>query len=267
MGGRFYVRHGSETREGGRDELLQITQSSEYHFDVQLVGGASPEEIDQEAAGRFFVEVYGRTADAASLRNLGCLTEEGVPTVAGILFFGRDPQRWLPDARISAVRLPGTETSSEFLDRQEIGGRLPDQFSAAADFLSKHLSSPSRVAGWERLEEGIPTEALREVLLNALGHRDYRMASQTRVLVYDDRVEVINPGGLLNRLTLESIRLGLSQRRNPRIANLLARAHSARRENLGVGIPDILRLLRERGLPEPAFTVDAGHFRVVIRSR
>jgi len=271
MGGRFLVRQGSETREGSRDELLQVTQSFDYNFDEEPVRGATPDEIDEEAVRRFLADAYGRTPEAAEtaryLRALGCLAEDDTPTVAGILFFGRDPQRWLPDARVSAVRFPGIETTSEFLDRQEIGGRLPDQFSATADFLAKRLTAPSRVAGWERLEGGIPPEVLREALLNALGHRDYRMASQTRLFVYDDRVEIVNPGGLLNRLTLESIRLGISQRRNPRIAGLLARAHTAQRENLGIGVPEMLRLMRERGLPEPSFTVEGGHFRVMIRSR
>jgi ATP-dependent DNA helicase RecG len=277
VGGRFLVRQGSETREGSRAELLQVTQSVDYHFDEQAVSGTTRKEIDEDAVRRFLANVYGRIPEADEttryLRALGCLTEEDTPTVAGILFFGRDLQRWLPDARVSAVRFPGIETTSEFLDRQEIGGRLPDQFSATIDFLSKHLTAPSRVEGWQRVEAGImpdvriPLQVLREAVLNALGHRDYRMASQTRLFVYDDRVEIVNPGGLLNRLTLESIRLGSSQRRNPRIALLLARALTARQENIGIGIPDMCRLMRERGLPEPSFSVEGGHFRVVIRGR
>ena len=278
VGGRLFVRSGSETREGTRAELLQITQSFDYHFDEQPVREAAREEVDDQAVRHFLADAYGRVPDTAEtnhyLRALGCLAEDDVPTVAGIAVFGKDPQRWLPDARVSAVRVPGKEASAEFLDRQEIGGRLPDQFTAAVDFLSKHLSSPSRVEGWERAERGIPPEVgrippevLREALLNALAHRDYRMASQTRVFVYDDRVEVVNPGGLLNRLTLDSIRVGISQRRNPRIAVLLARAHTTRRENLGLDVPEMLRLMRERGLPEPSFTVEGGHFRVSIRAR
>jgi ATP-dependent DNA helicase RecG len=93
------------------------------------------------------------------------------------------------------------------------------------------------------------------------------MASQTRLLIYDDRVEVANPGDLLNRLTLESLRFGISQRRNPRVAALLARAHSTRREHMGVGIPEMFRLMTDRGLPEPSFRIEAGHFRLVLMTR
>jgi ATP-dependent DNA helicase RecG len=123
------------------------------------------------------------------------------------------------------------------------------------------------VEGWERRERGIPPEVLREALLNALAHRDYRMASQTRLLVYEERVEISNPGDLLNRLTLESIRLGVSQRRNVRIAALLARAHTTRRESLGIGVPAMFTLMRERGLPAPEFRIEGGHFRVTLRTR
>lgn len=268
VGGRLYVRHGSETRAGTREDLVRITQSVDYHFDEQPVVGSTSEDLDDRVAGRFFQDAFGRTADFAEaarlLRELRCLTSNHVPTVAGLLFFGRDPQKWLPDARISAAQFPGTETTSEFLDRQEIGGTLPEQLRAVTDFLSRHLSSPSRVEGWERREQAIPTGALREALLNALMHRDYRMEAQTRVLVFSDRVEVANPGGLLNQLSLESIKLGISQRRNPRLASLLSSVIG--RESLGVGIPDMLRLMAEHHLPEPAFSLEAGHFRVVLQS-
>jgi ATP-dependent DNA helicase RecG len=231
--GRLHLRHGSQTQEGTGADMRRIAESVNYHFDEQAVRGAGLDALDAQAVEEFLAGAYERRAEPGEipryLRALGCLDENDTPTVTGVLFFGREPQRWLPDARISAVRLPGTELGSEFLDRQEIGGRLTEQFSAAAAFLSRHLGAPSRVEGWERQELGIPAEALREALLNALAHRDYRVASQTRVFVYDDRVEISNPGELLNRLTLDSIRLGISQRRNPRVAALLARAHTARR--------------------------------------
>jgi len=271
VNGALFTRDASQVRAGTRADLLRITQSIDYHFDERPVCDAALADLDLEVVREFLGRAYERNVNAREaagyLRILGCLDAEDTPTVAGILFFGPAPQRWLPDATVSAVRLPGTEPTTEFVDREEIGGRLTEQFSGAAAFLSKHLGSPSRVEGWERRDLGIPAEVLREAMLNALAHRDYRMASQTRVFVYDDRVEVANPGELLNRLTLESIRFGISQRRNPRIAALLARAHSPRREHLGVGIPELFRLMRERGLAEPSFRIDGGHFRVTLRLR
>jgi len=116
------------------------------------------------------------------------------------------------------------------------------------------------------VEEGIPEKVLREAVLNAVAHRDYRAASQVRIFVFDDRVEFVNPGELLNQLTLEGIQLGgISQRRNPVVAALLARAR--RRESLGMGVLEMIRLMRERKLPPPEFSVAAGHFKVVLRLR
>jgi ATP-dependent DNA helicase RecG len=269
--GVLFIRDVNQKHRGTRADLIRITQSVDYHFDEQPVRGAVHDDLDLSAVREFLSAAYDRSPDVAEvasyLRTLGCLEAGDTPTVAGVLFFGHDPQRWLPDATVSAARLPGTEPTTQFLDREEIGGRLTDQFTGAVAFLSKHLSAPSRVEGWQRKDLGVPTEVLREAMLNALAHRDYRMASQTRLFVYDDRVEVANPGELLNRPTLETIRFGISQRRNPRVAALLARAHSARREHLGIGIPEMFRLMRDRGLPEPQFRIDGGHFRVVLRIR
>lgn len=169
-----------------------------------------------------------------------------------------------PDARVSAVRVAGTAFSGDFATRLEIPGRLGKQTDDAVAFLTNNTPAPARIQGMERSEQGIPEAVLREAMLNALVHRDYRAASQVRLVVFTDRVEIVNPGILLNHLTIESIRLGgISQRRNPVLAALLARAR--RRENLGFGVPEMLRLLHTHGFPEPEFEQAGGHFRLVIR--
>ncbi len=264
----YYVRDASTSRQATREELERILQSESFHFDEQAVSGATKEDLDQGAIDNFLSSAYSAALDMDTrlryLIALHCLTAGEVPTVSGVLMFGKDPQRWLPDARISAVRLPGVSISGTFLDQAEIGGRLIDQADGATAFLSRHLSSPAKIEGLQRVESGIPLEVLREAVMNALAHRDYRAASQIRVLVFDDRFEIVNPGTLLNHLTLDSIRIGgISQRRNPVIAAVLARAH--RRENLGLGVPEMLRLLHVRGLPEPAFEQTGGHFRITVR--
>lgn len=225
----YYLRDGTVCREATRVELDRMLQSQ---------------------------NVY--------LRSLKCVDEDKTPTVAGVLFFGRDPQQWLPDARISAVRFSTSRPSTNFVDRREITGTLTAQIEGAVAFLRHHVPAPSRLEGWTRVERGLPDVVLREAVLNALSHRDYRAASQVRIFVYEDRVEVINAGLLLNHLTLDSIRLGgISQRRNPIIATLLSRA--GRRESLGVGVPEMIGLMKERALPEPEFDLSGGHFRVVLR--
>jgi ATP-dependent DNA helicase RecG len=261
----FYVRDASMTREATREELLRLLQSQNVHYDEAPVDGATLEDLEPgaiETLLRTLYDIDPGTHREHYLRSLKCMEANGTPTVAGMLLFGRDPQRWFPDARISAVRFAGTVVATEFADRKEIAGTLIGQLDQAMAF----VPTPSRVVGLERVEAGIPEVVLREALVNALAHRDYRAASQVRLFVFADRVEVINPGILLNHLTLDSIRIaGISVRRNPILASLLARAR--RTESIGIGIPEMIARMRGHGLPEPELTVEGGHFRVVLRSR
>jgi len=270
VNGKLYRRYGSRSDAATREDLLRLLQSADYHFDDQPVRGATRDDLDEEAIHGFLSQAYGlRPADAnveRYLTALNCLDQDGKPTVAGVLCFAANPTVWLPDARITAVCFPGTEMSGEFLDRKEIGGRLPGQLAEAAAFLDTHVGAPSHVEGWQRREQGIPKAVLREALRNAVIHRDYRATSQIRILLFEDRVELINPGTLLNRLTLDSIRIGgISQRRNPAVCALLNRLSNV--ESIGIGIPEMIRLMRETALPEPEFDLQGGHFRVVLRGR
>jgi ATP-dependent DNA helicase RecG len=263
----YYVRDANRSREAKREELVRLIQSTDYHFDEQPVTGATVEDLDPMAVRSFLATVYQQPVSESHrtryLTALKCIDRTGVPTVSGVLLLAQEPTLWLTDAGISAVRLPGQQISQTFLDRKSLNGRLLDQVEEASAFILRHVSAPSHVEGLVRVEEGLPPQIIREAVLNAVTHRDYRSASQIRIFVFDDRVEIVNPGELLNQLTLENIRQGgLSQKRNPVLASLLARA--GRRENLGFGIPEMVRLTRERGLPEPSIEVSGGHFRLTL---
>lgn len=263
--GKFYLRDGTTVREATQEELVRMLQSQAVHLDEQPARGASRGDLDEGEIQRFFQATYpGGVRDAqAYLRALKCLDGEA-PTVTGILFFGKDPQQFFPDAAVLAIRFPGHRTALEMKDKKEIRGTVFRQIEAAQQFLSNHVPSPATVTGWTRKEQGIPVPVLREALHNALAHRDYNAASQTRIFVFEDRVEIINPGILLNRLTRESITLGgISQKRNPAIAALIAR--TAGRENAGLGVPAMFDMMREAGLPEPEIDLAGGHFRIVLR--
>lgn len=85
--------------------------------------------------------------------------------------------------------------------------------------------------------------------------------------MFDDRVEIVNPGGLLNSLTVDTIRLlGTSQRRNPVLAALVTRLEARRVEGVGIGVPRLIEAMRARRLPDREFSVEGGHFRVVLRA-
>lgn len=263
----YWIRDGSMTREATRNELVRMLQSQNVYYDESVVDGATMADLDEAVIDDLLRSVYDPGAPAQRvryLRALKCIDAGETPTVAGLLLFGREPERWFVDARISAVCFAGTRVSTEFVDRQEIAGHLLKQIENAAAFLERYAPAPAQIQRWERVERGVPPSVLREALLNAVAHRDYRAASQIRILVFQDRVEIINPGVLLNHLTLDSIQVGgISQRRNPVLASVLARARRA--ENLGMGIPEMIAQMRARGLPPPEFDLQGGHFRVVLR--
>ena len=264
----YLVRAGAESREASRDELVRMLQSQAVHFDEEPVRGVTPADLDEAAADRFLSAHYPAFSPdrrASYLRAIKCLDEADQPTVTGVLFFGFEPQRFFPDAHVTAIRFRGTRVSDDIVNRKSFSGSILNQAELGARFLDLHVPAPSRVEGWKRKELGIPGLVLREALHNALAHRDYVVASQTRVFVFDDRVEVTNPGTLLNRMTLDSIRIGgISQRRNPAIAAILMRSGLV--ELVGNGVPRMLEAMEAAGLPAPDFTIEGGHFRTVLRS-
>ncbi len=276
----YYVRDGSVSRQARPAELERVVLSAgNVYLDEQPVEGSGFDDLHMEAVDALLSTVYGfqrsahddegwdrlRRGHLAAVRGI---TTQGAPTVTGILFFANDPQRWIQDARVSIVRIAGAEFRADFLDKQEILGRVPDQVAGTLQVLTRLLPAPARVVGAERVDSpgpgGIPLEVLREAVVNAVVHRDYRAPSQIRVFVFDDRLEIVNPGGLLNKLTLENIRTGgISQRRNNSISSLLAKY--GRREALGMGIFEMIRIMRKQGRPEPEFENLGHHFRMVLR--
>ncbi len=266
--GKYYVRDANRSREATRSELSRLFQSIDHNFDEESVAEATLNDLDLRLAHQIFGKLYHAPSEDQTvryLRALKCLDDEEVPTVTGLLFFSREPQRWLLDAYVSAARIAGTQLKRDAEDLQRLGGPLTEQIDKARDFLARHVPRPHRVEGWEGVDEpAIGDAVLREAVLNAVAHRDYRVASQIRIFVFDDRLEVINPGTLLNQLTLENIRVGgISQRRNPTIASILMRLQG--RESFGAGIPAMFEWMSQHGRPAPEIDLEGGHFRLVLR--
>jgi ATP-dependent DNA helicase RecG len=104
---------------------------------------------------------------------------------------------------------------------------------------------------------------LREAVVNAIVHRDYTIRSQIRIFVFDDRIEIMNPGRLPDTVTLDNILLGIHVERNPILVTFLSRLGFVSR--IGTGIPRMIRLMRQHGLPDPQFQIVDHEFRVVLR--
>ena len=173
------------------------------------------------------------------LQNLG-LGDGRELTLAGLMLSGRNPLHWRPACTIKAVAFYGTSTAdTHYQDSQDFNGILPTQYAEALAFIKRNLRRVQGSQGFNSpgiLE--VPEIALQELLANALVHRDYFTSASIRILVFRDRIEIISPGPLPDSLSIEDIRHGKSNRRNPTLSEHAFRLLPYR--GMGSGIPRAL---------------------------
>ena len=280
--GIHYVRGGASVRVASPDDIRRLVISAAAGVKVPdelPIEGTSFDDLDLARFAAYYRQAYDDVPPAEPvdlerlLRNLRILTADGL-SLMGLLCFGADPQRFLPWARITAVRSLGTEVGLEFLDRKDCNGTLDAQIAAAEDFLSHHLASPVAIRGFEpeapttgmRTEHMLPLEAVREAVRNAVVHRDYAVYAQINLTVYDDRLEVVSPGRLLNSVTVEAMKQGAVHLvRNPLIATVLAKRRLMTEQ--GTGVWRMMKLMQQWGLPAPEIEERGPSLLVTLRMK
>lgn len=174
-----------------------------------------------------------------------------VPTLAGVLVFGRDPQRWVENAVVALGHFPGLVASSlEAFHLQRYGGTLQQQIEAIERYVWQNTRRGIAAGDGPRRTEQpeYPRAVLRELTVNAVVHRSYNTAGQnTRVQMFADRIEWVSPGGLPPGVTIDNI-LHAQVARNPTIAEFLYQAGFI--ERFGLGLDTCLQELRKAGLPD-----------------
>lgn len=248
--GEIWVKQGADKRRITENaEILSLFQSSgNYHPEEDPEKGTTVDDLEMADLRDFFRRVYGREIEdfdqplESMLKSLGILTAEGEVTRAGMLFFGRDPQRFEHSVVLKAVAFQGNDIGdTNYLDSRDITGTLPRMFKEGMAFLKSYLRHEQRGQNFNStgiLE--ISEVALEELLQNALVHFDLLNHAAIRLLIFSNRVEIINPGCLYGGLRVEDIKLGVSRQRNPLMAELAARTMIYR--GLGSGI---IRVMRE----------------------
>jgi ATP-dependent DNA helicase RecG len=195
---------------------------------------------------------------------------ETLPTVAGIVLFGLHPWRQF-SWRLTALRLSGTVITDPIVDRLDAEGPALRAIEQGEMFLRRNLRVARLLVdkGTHFEEQDVPEyplAAAHEAITNAVAHRDYDAPAQVFVRLYDDRLEIQNPGGLLPGLTLEKVLAGgLSRQRNPVIAEVLRQM--GKMTTVGRGLALIQQEMESLGSPPPVFESDALHFRVTLLSR
>ncbi len=247
--GVFWVKSAADKRRvTSREEVQRMLQSADLvHADEVPVEGTTSGDIDLDHFGVFFERQYGEPLDDALdkagislgqlLNNLG-LAREMTLNLAGLLIFGRDPQRHRPTFLVKAVSFVGNDPAGDkYRDSQDIDGCLRDLHRKAMSFLTRNLR---RLQGDKGINtEGdleVPPAALEELVVNMLLHRDYFISAPCRVMLFDNRIELISPGALPNNLSIENIRNGVSVIRNPLIASFATKGNELPYRGIGTGI-------------------------------
>lgn len=245
--GRIWVKQGADKRQLlAREELQRMFQRAGLVYaDVVPVADTRSADLDEAAFRQYLERHYGERSDFANLsldailQNLG-LGDGRELNLSGLLLFGRYPQRWKPVCSVKAVAFPGIKISdTRYLDSQDMGGTLGNQYTEALAFIKRNLHRVQGDQGFNSpgiLE--IPEIVLQELLVNALVHRDYFTSAPIRILIFTDRIEIISPGHLPDSLSLDDIRHGKTNRRNPTLAEHAFRLLPYR--GMGSGIPRVL---------------------------
>jgi predicted HTH transcriptional regulator len=199
------------------------------------------------------------------LTELGLL-DKNRPLHAALLLFGKKPQHFCPGAVVKCSHYHGTAVTRPIPSQQVLGNTLFEQADAAADFVLSRLDRTigdreETMAAAEKLE--IPKEAIREIVINAVVHRDYDSNASVQIDIFADRVEIMNPGGLPGELTVDDLfKKHLSVPANPFLARPFYLAGYI--NQLGYGTRNVVKWCRKAGLPDPKFDPTENRFRVTI---
>lgn len=263
-----YVRLGSTNRRAGPEMVEEIRRlSRNTFFDEQPCPEADSEAIDFRAASESFAEV-SRPLNEARMLTLGLMVNRGgvnVPSRGAILLFGKNRRSIFPDAVIRCARFQGTGTE-RFLDQMEIDGHLPKMVESAISFIERHTRQSSEIGRVRRTDlPEYPFQAVREAIINAVVHTDYALGGMDiKVAVFDNRLEITNPGFLPFGLTLEAALSGVSRLRNRVVGRVFRELKLI--EQWGSGIGRMIAACKEHGIRTPLFEEIGASFRVTLFS-
>jgi len=256
------------------DKSFFDLDKSIHNFDIRPVFNATPNDISFQRVENYFTTIGLRAKKKTDIVEhlkksdlLHYLYKRKllVPTAAGLLLFGKHPEDFFVQSKIKADAFQGVDPVNT-IDQKDIKGTIFDMVKDAEAFLLKNMKTAVRIEGFSRVQiTEYPIEALRESVVNALAHRDYRIVGATIMIqIFSDRIVVASPGLLPQSLTLEKIR-SFKYRpvsRNPIIARTLFNMELM--EERGGGFKRMHDMMINYGLKSPEFDYDSGYFTVTF---
>ncbi|MFZ1987004.1 MAG: ATP-binding protein [Desulfatitalea sp.] len=281
----YYIRVGSQSREASSEELERLFQQrGAFRLETRPVSGATLTDLDLRRLKDYFQRIRSQETPAdddidswqALLVNTEIVSDEGgstAPTVAGLLLFAKNPNRFLPQAGIDAVAYPAKEKDYTAKERIAIRGPMVPLAGSqglvenglveqVVDFIKRNTGVEAMLKNGVRREERwtYPEEAIRETIVNALVHRDYLLSgSDIELSIYEDRLEVSSPGRLPNGITPERMLTGCRAARNQLLKDVMR--DYGYLEHMGMGIPrKIVKSMRAHNGTMPALIVEDERF-------
>lgn len=269
--GRPFKRVGKSTLRISKNEYERIVlDKKRVYFDEQICEDATLKDINEEKVKWFLrkakeernFDVRAEIPVKEALERLKLLKNKKL-TNAAVLLFGKDPQKFFLQARIRCARFRGT-AAVNFIDMKLVDENIIDQVDKAEKFVLSHIKKAAKVVMFKREEVWeYPLDALREAIVNAVCHRDYFISGNIKIAIFDDRVEISNPGQLPEPLTPSMLKKKHdSILRNPLIANSFFLIKNI--EQWGKGTNKIVKWCVEHGLKEPDFKEIGGGFEVIF---
>ena len=277
---------GSYTRVGDSDEPMTEYEvysyeayRKKYQDDIRVIARVSFASLNQELLAKY-VELLktGKSRLAAisdsEIYELMSIRRENQITLSAVMNFSPYPQAYFPQLCIIATVVPGTEMGTlgaqgeRFSDNQRIEGNLSEMLDGAIQFVNRNMRIKTIInpqTGKREDRTDYPIAAIREAVLNALVHRDYSIHTEgmpIQVIMYENRIEIRNPGGIYGRIKIDQLGKVQPDTRNPVIASELEVLKVT--ENRYSGIPTIRRAMQEYNLPQPVFLDERGSFAVIL---
>lgn len=277
---------GSYVRVGDSDEPMTEYEiysyeafRKKYQDDVRTVPRASFKSLDKVLLDEYVQRLKNEKPNLSNLDDediyeLMSITHNNEITLSSVLLFCKYPQAYFPQLCITAISLPSDEIGEtgpfgeRFLDNQRIEGNISQMLEQAILFIKRNIRTKTIInptTGAREDRTDYPIAAIREAILNTLVHRDYSIHTEgmpIQIIIYPNRIEIINPGGIYGRLKIDQLGKVQPDTRNPVLATALEVLDVT--ENRYSGIPTIRKAMSSYGLKEPVFMDRRGNFSVVL---
>lgn len=275
-----YIRVGDGDRHMNEYEVYSYEAfRKKLQDELRTADRAELSDIDTDTQTEYLIAMRKKKPNLAKLSKEKINSLQGFyvsdkPTLAGLMLFSVYPQAFFPQLCITAVSIQGTEMGTvndvgeRFIDNARIDGNIIDMLDESMKFIRKNMKTATYIdpqTGKRADRTEYPVVAIRELILNALVHRDYSAHTDytpITIKMFSNRIEIENPGGLYGRLTLDSLGKVAADTRNPFLANALEVMDIT--ENRYSGIPTVYAAMKKAELPEPKFENERGVFRVTL---